>query len=142
MCLSPARRAAVAIPRKYLRCPPIFACVLRRLAESCGSLRKMSGYREIEMGLDVRLRSCSCFVLEESEYEEGVMKVLICAAMLSLMSISATFAQAPSAPAKMSADEKKAISKACSVQANAKGLHKKDRQKFRAGCIKNGGKPQ
>jgi hypothetical protein len=70
------------------------------------------------------------------------MKVLICAAVLSLMSINATFAQAPSAPAKMSADEKKAISKACSDQANAKGLHKKDRQKFRAGCIKNGGKSE
>ena len=70
------------------------------------------------------------------------MKVLICAAMLSLMSISATFAQAPSAPAKMSADEKKAISKACSDQANAKGLHRKDRKTFRAACIKNGGKSE
>jgi hypothetical protein len=70
------------------------------------------------------------------------MKVLICAAMLSLMSVSATFAQAPSAPAKMSADEKKAISKACSDQANQKGLRGKDRKKFRATCIKNGGKSQ
>jgi hypothetical protein len=103
---------------------------------------KMSGYREIEMRLDARLHSCSCFVLKESEYEEGVMKALICAAMLSLMGISTTFAQAPSAPAKMSADEKKAISKACSDQANQKGLHGKDRTKFRAVCIKNGGKPQ
>lgn len=70
------------------------------------------------------------------------MKVLICAAMLSLMGLSATFAQAPSAPAKMSADEKKAISKACSEQANQKGLHGTDRKKFRAGCIKNGGKSE
>jgi len=67
------------------------------------------------------------------------MKGLVCAAVLSLM-ISAAFAQAPSAPAKMSADEKKAISKTCSDQANQKGLKGKDRRKFRAACIKNGGK--
>ena len=68
------------------------------------------------------------------------MKGLICAAVLSLLSISASFAQAPAAPAKMSADEKKAISKTCSDQANQKGLKGKDRRKFRAACIKNGGK--
>ena len=39
-------------------------------------------------------------------------------------------------------DEKKAISKACSDQADQKGLHGKDRKKFRSACIKNGGKPQ
>jgi hypothetical protein len=55
------------------------------------------------------------------------------------MSISATFAQAPSAPAKMGPDEKKAISKTCSDQANQKGLHNTDRRKFRVACIKNGG---
>jgi hypothetical protein len=44
-------------------------------------------------------------------------------------------------PAKteMSA-EKKAISKACSDQANAKGLHGKERKKFRAECKHKGGK--
>jgi hypothetical protein len=67
------------------------------------------------------------------------MKGLICVAMLSLMGISAAVAQAPSAPAKMSADEKKVISKNCSDQANQKGLHSTDRRKFRAACIKNGG---
>jgi hypothetical protein len=94
-------------------------------------------------GLDARFRSCSCFVLTWSECEEGVMKVLICAAVLSLVSIGAPFAQpaAPAAPpAKMSAQEKKAISKACTDQANQKSLHGKDRRKFRAACIKNGGK--
>jgi hypothetical protein len=70
------------------------------------------------------------------------MKGLICAAMLSLMSIGVAFAQAPSAPIKMGADEKKAISKTCSEQANEKGLHNTDRKKFRTACIKNGGKPQ
>jgi hypothetical protein len=70
------------------------------------------------------------------------MKVLICVAVLSLVGLSATFAQAPSAPPKMSADEKKAISKSCSDQANANGLHGKDRTKFRAKCIRNGGKSQ
>jgi len=36
--------------------------------------------------------------------------------------------------------EKKAISKACSDQANAKGLHGKARKKFRAECKAKGGK--
>ena len=67
------------------------------------------------------------------------MKVLISAAILSLMSISVGFAQSPPAT---STDDKKAISKACSEQANAKGLHNDERKKFRAACIKNGGKSQ
>jgi hypothetical protein len=45
----------------------------------------------------------------------------------------------PAAPAKMTADQKKAISKSCSDQATAKGLHGKARKKFRAACKKNGG---
>ncbi|MDL2399130.1 PsiF family protein [Rhizobium mayense] len=32
------------------------------------------------------------------------------------------------------------ISKACSAQADAKGLHGKERSKFRAQCKKSGGK--
>ena len=40
----------------------------------------------------------------------------------------------------MSADEKKAISKACSDQANAKGLHGMARKKFRSECKHAGGK--
>ena len=40
----------------------------------------------------------------------------------------------------MSADEKKAISKACSDQANAKGLHGVARKKFRSECKQAGGK--
>jgi psiF repeat len=37
--------------------------------------------------------------------------------------------------------DKKAISKTCSDQATAKGLHGKERKTFRAECKKNGGKP-
>ena len=37
--------------------------------------------------------------------------------------------------------DKKAISKACSDQATAKGLHGKERKAFRSECKKNGGKP-
>lgn len=36
--------------------------------------------------------------------------------------------------------EKQAISKQCSSLADAKGLHGKNREKFRAECKKNGGK--
>jgi psiF repeat len=45
----------------------------------------------------------------------------------------------PSAKSKMS-PEQKAISKACSDQANAKNLHGDERKKFRAECKRKGGK--
>jgi hypothetical protein len=52
---------------------------------------------------------------------------------------TASFAQSPAAaPAAV---DKKAISKACSDQADAKNLHGKERKKFRAACKKNGGNP-
>ncbi len=46
---------------------------------------------------------------------------------------------AAGAPAA-SATDKKAISKSCSDQANAKGLHGKARKKFRSACKHGGGK--
>jgi hypothetical protein len=46
----------------------------------------------------------------------------------------------PAAGSKMTADQKKAISKSCSDQANAKGLHGEARKKFRSACKKAGGK--
>ncbi len=51
-------------------------------------------------------------------------------------------AAAQPAPAAMdkAAMDKKAISKACSDQANAKGLHGKERKKFRSECKHKGGK--
>ena len=48
----------------------------------------------------------------------------------------------PTSAAQMSADQKKAISKSCTDQANAKGLHGKARKKFRSECKKAGGKAQ
>jgi hypothetical protein len=84
------------------------------------------------------------------------MKIAISAALLSLtISVGTAFAQAPApapapstpapaaqpaAPAKMSTDDKKAVSKSCSDQANAKGLHGKARKKFRSDCKHTGGK--
>jgi|ERR1700761_8154781 hypothetical protein len=50
-------------------------------------------------------------------------------------------APASTAPA-MSASEKAAISKSCTDQANAKGLHGKARKKFRSACKKAGGHMQ
>jgi hypothetical protein len=75
------------------------------------------------------------------------MKSLVTATLLAFaISTTTAFAQAPAAPAappaKMSADDKKALSKSCTDQASAKGLHGKDRRKFRAACIKNGGKAE
>jgi len=50
-------------------------------------------------------------------------------------------AAAPAAPAMSDAD-KKAVSKACTDQANAKSLHGKARKKFRSACKTRGGKPE
>jgi hypothetical protein len=51
-------------------------------------------------------------------------------------------ATAPSTPATGNERaERKAISKACSEQATAKGLHGKERKTFRSECRKNGGNP-
>ncbi|HWS09772.1 MAG TPA: PsiF family protein [Xanthobacteraceae bacterium] len=73
------------------------------------------------------------------------MRVAVSALLALMIGVGAAFAQAPApatAPAKMSPDDKKAISKSCSDQANAKGLHGKERKKFRSECKHNAGKPQ
>ena len=49
-------------------------------------------------------------------------------------------APATTAPMKKAATPQTAVSKQCSTLADAKGLHGKDREKFRAACKKNGGK--
>jgi hypothetical protein len=46
----------------------------------------------------------------------------------------------PAAPAAGATIDKKAISKDCSQQADAKGLKGKERKKFRSSCKKSGGK--
>jgi hypothetical protein len=84
------------------------------------------------------------------------MKYAIAAALSLALGMGAAFAQtttpapapaapavqsaAPPAPAAASSGDKKAISKSCTDQANAKGLHGKARKKFRSDCKKNGGK--
>ena len=56
----------------------------------------------------------------------------------------AAFAQIPTPAAQPSSTpempDKRAVSKACSDQANAKNLHGKVRKKFRSECKRNGGK--
>jgi hypothetical protein len=47
----------------------------------------------------------------------------------------------PKGSPKLTSDQKKAISKSCSDQADQKDLHGKARKKFRAKCIKAGGNP-
>lgn len=81
------------------------------------------------------------------------MKIATGAALLSLaIGAGSVFAQnpppastaapaaQPAAPVTGAATDKQAISKACSDQANAKGLKGKERKKFRSACKKNGGK--
>jgi hypothetical protein len=69
--------------------------------------------------------------------------------VLSLMiGAGPVLAQDSAAPAKpaaaptMSDADRKAISKACTDQANAKSLHGKARKKFRSACKARGGKPE
>ena len=74
------------------------------------------------------------------------MKIVIWTALVAFsLGLGSAMAQAPATQpgtqTKSDAD-KKAISKACSDQANAKGLHGDARRKFRSACKKNGGKPQ
>jgi hypothetical protein len=79
------------------------------------------------------------------------MRSLVSAMLFSVaFGAGAALAQAPApaptgqAPAAshMSPDQKKAISKSCTDQANAKGLHGTARKKFRSECKHAGGKAQ
>ena len=70
---------------------------------------------------------------------------LVSATLLPLvMGLETTFAQTPtgqsSSVTQMSKADKEAISKACSEQANAQGLHRKARKKFRSKCKRTHGK--
>jgi hypothetical protein len=76
-----------------------------------------------------------------------MMKFVVAGALLSIaIATGPAFAQTPPAtgqsmaPAKMAPDDKKAVSKSCTDQANAKGLHGKARKKFRSECKHNAGK--
>ncbi|MEW6630532.1 hypothetical protein [Mesorhizobium sp.] len=51
-----------------------------------------------------------------------------------------TTTPAPAKPKTAMSPAKTSISKQCSALADQKGLHGKDREKFRAACKKNGGK--
>ena len=83
------------------------------------------------------------------------MRVAVSAALLSLaLGVGAALAQTnapapapapgpaakPAVPSTKATTDKEAISKSCSDQANAKGLHGKARRKFRADCKRAGGK--
>jgi hypothetical protein len=73
-----------------------------------------------------------------------MIKSVIAASLLCFtLGTGAAFAQTPAAaPSNMKATtpEKQALSKTCSTQADAKGLHGKERKKFRSQCKKDGGK--
>jgi hypothetical protein len=86
-----------------------------------------------------------------SSFEKELrMKSLVSAILLSSAIGVGTVLAQTSAPAPtgqpatshMSAEQKSAISKSCSDQANAKGLHGKARWKFRSACKKAGGKAE
>jgi len=70
------------------------------------------------------------------------MRSMLSVALLSVAIGMGTAWAQTSAPSPMSQDQRKAISKSCSDQANAKGLHGEARRKFRSECKKAGGKSQ
>lgn len=71
-------------------------------------------------------------------------RMSVAVAMLLSLAIGAPAAlaedTAPAASSTASAADKAAISKSCTDQANAKGLHGKARKKFRSECKRKGGK--
>jgi len=79
----------------------------------------------------------------QQKVRDNMMKSSIVAAILVSLAIGTgtAWAEDAAAPSKMSA-EKKAISKSCSDQANAKGLHGKERKHFRSECKRHGGKAE
>ena len=71
------------------------------------------------------------------------MRIVVSALLALTIGTGAAFAQAPAAaPAKMTPEQKQSSSKSCSDQANTKGLHGKERKKFRSECKHNAGKAQ
>jgi psiF repeat len=74
-----------------------------------------------------------------------IRSLAVCATVL-LLTVAADAASSQTPPSSAYAlfgrsTSKQAISKACSDQANAKGLHGKARKSFRAKCKRHGGKP-
>jgi psiF repeat len=70
----------------------------------------------------------------------AILLALGCGIGLAQTPAPATSTPESTAPAA-SGPETKGIAKECSSQATAKGLHGKERRKFRADCKKTGGKP-
>lgn len=54
--------------------------------------------------------------------------------ILSILVTTAAFLAVPASAQTPSSPQKAALSKSCSDQANAKGLHGKARKKFRSAC--------
>jgi hypothetical protein len=67
-------------------------------------------------------------------------KSTVVAAIVFSLVIGTGAALAQNPPPAAEATDKKAISKACSDRANAKNLHGKEREKYRAECKRKGGK--
>jgi hypothetical protein len=81
--------------------------------------------------------------------EKNMMtKSTVVAAIVFALAIGtgAAFAQNPPPATDQAAPaagmDKKSVSKACSAQADAKGLHGKARKKFRSACKRHGGKAE
>src|SRR5689334_1884936 len=93
-----------------------------------------SGSRLLQTSFACR-RRCVNYAVASHGGQSMIRALMIAAAVFAIAATGNVSAQT-------SAADKAAISKACSDQANAKGLHGKARKKFRAECKRRGGKPQ
>jgi hypothetical protein len=91
------------------------------------------------------VRGGSVIITKELTMKSLISAILLFSAIGMGTALAQTSAPAPAgqpATSHMSADQKSAISKSCSDQANAKGLHGKARRKFRSACKRAGGKAE
>lgn len=70
----------------------------------------------------------------------GAMAAMSTTTTTPAATTTTTMAPTTKKPKAAMTPEKTAISKQCSTLADQKGLHGKDREKFRSDCKKNGGK--
>lgn len=103
------------------------------LARAWGTLETL----EIAMKTAARLLASFALV---GFVATGAMAATSTTATMPAATTTTTTAPTTKKPKTAMTPEKTAISKQCSTLADQKGLHGKDREKFRAACKKNGGK--
>ncbi|WP_246674088.1 hypothetical protein [Mesorhizobium sp. B4-1-1] len=93
----------------------------------------------MEIAMKVAARLLASFALA-GFVTTGAMAATSTTTTTPAATTTTTMAPITKKPKTAMTPEKTAISKQCSTLADQKGLHGKDREKFRSACKKNGGK--